>query len=93
MDAIGCRLPRVSRDQARTGRKVAKSELRPGDLVFFDMKLIGRITHVGLYLGADLMAHASEKHGVIIVPFSKQYFQRRYVPARRVLPDTRGTGG
>jgi hypothetical protein len=91
MDQMGkkapdeCELPRVSRHQALAGSKVAATALEPGDLVFFDMKHTGRIDHVGLYLGADLMAHASATRGVIIVPLSSPYFQARFVTARRVL--------
>lgn len=85
LNNVGCELPRVSRDQARMGHMVRKSDLQPGDLVFFDMELKGLISHVGLYLGGDLMAHASSSRGVIIIPFSNRYFQQRFVTARRVL--------
>lgn len=90
LNNIGCDLPRVSRDQARMGRKVKKTDLQPGDLVFFDMELKGVISHVGLYLGGDLMAHASSSRGVIIIPFSNRYFQQRFVTARRVLDEEAG---
>lgn len=87
---VGCVIPRVSRDQARIGRRVRVSDLQPGDLVFFDMELKGHISHVGLYLGGDLMAHASSSRGVIIIPFSNRYFQQRFVMARRVLTQETG---
>jgi len=85
LNNVGLDLPRVSRDQARMGRKIKQSELQPGDLVFFDMEFKGFISHVGLYLGGDLMAHASSSRGVIIIPLSNRYFQQRFVTARRVL--------
>lgn len=90
LNDVGCKLPRMSRDQARMGRMVKKSDLQPGDLVFFDMELKGLISHVGLYLGGDLMAHASSSRGVIIIPFSNNYFQQRFVTARRVLKGEAG---
>ncbi|WP_027368161.1 C40 family peptidase [Desulfocurvibacter africanus] len=87
---VGCVIPRVSRDQAKIGRRIKVSDLQPGDLIFFDMELKGHISHVGLYLGGDLMAHASSSRGVIIIPFSNSYFQQRFVMARRVLTQEAG---
>ncbi|MFW5837017.1 MAG: C40 family peptidase [Desulfovibrionaceae bacterium] len=85
MQENGYRIPRVSRDQAKIGEKVDQDALKLGDLVFFDTKGEGRITHVGLYLGGNLMAHASSSKGVIIVLFSNRYFQSRYEGARRIV--------
>jgi len=81
----GYRVPRVSGNQARVGTPVYKNQLQLGDLVFFDTKGSGRITHVGFYLGGNLMAHASSSKGVTIVFFSNRYFQSRYVTARRII--------
>ncbi|MFI1583449.1 C40 family peptidase [Embleya sp. NPDC020630] len=47
-------LPRTSQEQVRAGRPVAKSELRPGELVFFYSDL----HHVGIYIGGGKMIHA-----------------------------------
>ncbi|MGW9213324.1 NlpC/P60 family protein [Embleya sp. NPDC055664] len=47
-------LPRTSQEQVRVGRPVAKSELQPGDLVFFYSDL----HHVGIYIGGGKMIHA-----------------------------------
>ncbi|MBT8490148.1 MAG: C40 family peptidase [Deltaproteobacteria bacterium] len=81
----GYRIPRVSRDQAKAGTSVYKNNLKLGDLVFFDTKGRGRITHVGLYLGGNLLVHASSSKGVTIVLFSGRYFQSRYVTSRRIV--------
>ena len=81
----GYLIPRVSRDQAKKGAPVYKNQLQLGDLVFFDTKGQGYITHVGFYLGGNLMVHASSSKGVTIVLFSNRYFQSRYVTARRVV--------
>ncbi|RJL32663.1 NlpC/P60 family protein [Bailinhaonella thermotolerans] len=50
----GISLPHYTGAQYRMGRKVARSQLRPGDLVFFYSDL----HHVGLYLGDGTMVHA-----------------------------------
>ncbi|MEV7179689.1 NlpC/P60 family protein [Kitasatospora sp. NPDC093679] len=51
--AGGVSLPRVSQDQWNAGRHVAKSDLQPGDLVFFS-----NLQHVGIYIGGGKMIHA-----------------------------------
>ena len=53
--AAGVRLPRTSQAQFRVGKKVAKSDLRKGDLVFF----YRGISHVGIYAGNGTVLHAS----------------------------------
>src|SRR5262245_9324521 len=78
-------LPRVSRDQYRTGRSVSKAELVPGDLVFFDTKDCGRITHVGIYTGGGNFVHASTGKGVTYSELGQKIYQRAYRGARRVL--------
>jgi cell wall-associated NlpC family hydrolase len=51
--AGGVSLPRVSQDQWNAGQHVAKSDLQPGDLVFFS-----NLQHVGIYIGGGKMIHA-----------------------------------
>lgn len=52
--AAGVSLPHSSRAQFGYGRKVSRSQLQPGDLVFF----YSPISHVGIYIGNNLMLHA-----------------------------------
>jgi cell wall-associated NlpC family hydrolase len=52
--AAGVSLPHSSRAQSQLGRQVSRSELQPGDLVFF----YSPISHVGLYIGNGMMVHA-----------------------------------
>ncbi|MEW6672458.1 MAG: C40 family peptidase [Thermodesulfobacteriota bacterium] len=85
MQENGYLIPRVSRDQAKVGSPVSMGELQLGDLVFFDTKNEGWINHVGLYLGGNLLAHASSSKGVTIVLFSDRYFQSRYIEGRRIV--------
>lgn len=49
-------LPRVSRQQATVGRYVSRSELKPGDLIFWGSP----VHHVGMYLGDGKYIHAPE---------------------------------
>lgn len=78
-------LPRVSRDQAKVGKKVAKSNLRRGDLVFFDTSASRPgIDHVAVYIGNNRILHALPKGGVQISKMNS-YWNKKYVTARRVL--------
>ena len=66
-------------------RSVAKSRLRPGDIVFF--KEAGRrrgITHVGLYSGRGNLVHASAYFGKVVE--SKMRYIKGYSGAKRLRP-------
>ncbi|CAL9512865.1 NlpC/P60 family protein [Streptomyces sp. NPDC052644] len=52
--AAGVSLPRTTYSQINAGQRVARSELAPGDLVFF----YPGVSHVGLYIGGGKMIHA-----------------------------------
>ncbi|MFD5077635.1 NlpC/P60 family protein [Streptomyces sp. NPDC058371] len=52
--AAGISLPRTTYAQINAGRRISRSELRPGDLVFF----YSGISHVGIYVGDGQMIHA-----------------------------------
>jgi hypothetical protein len=83
-EKFGISLPHQTKSQAKKGVKVAKSELRPGDLVFFNTNGKG-ISHVGVYMGNGEFAHSSSKYGVRISKLSEAYYTKRYVTARRIL--------
>ena len=84
VDAAGIRLPRMVPDMYNTGTPIAKSELLPGDLLFFNT--LGYVSHVGMYIGDAMFVHAeNEKTGVIVTPLTKPYYVRTYVGARRHL--------
>lgn len=52
--AVGVHLEHFTGDQIRTGKSVDRSDLKPGDLIFY-----GRpVHHVGIYVGGNTMVHA-----------------------------------
>ncbi|MDR1775802.1 MAG: C40 family peptidase [Actinomycetes bacterium] len=65
---VGVSLPHSSRAQINSGQRVSRSDLQPGDLVFFGSP----IHHVGLYVGGGQMIHAPHSGDVV-----------RYAPAFR----------
>lgn len=74
--AAGVKIPRTSQAQYRSGKKVAKSDLKPGDLVFF----YSGITHVGIYAGGGNVVHAS-RPGKPVATIKMKYMP--YQGARR----------
>ena len=73
---------------ASNGVVVSKSQLMPGDLVFFDSSGSnnGDISHVGIYIGNGQYIHSStSKTGVIISNLNNAYGTSTYVTARRVI--------
>lgn len=66
----GVSLPRVSRAQIGAGERVSRSDLEPGDLVFFGSP----IHHVGIYVGGGNMIHAPRTGDVVkIAPLHSNY--------------------
>ncbi|WP_440091026.1 C40 family peptidase [Pseudomonas putida] len=86
-DVADVDLPRTSNAMAQGhGVKVAKGDLKPGDLIFFNIKS-RRVNHVAIYLGNDRFIHAPRRgKRVSIDTLSKPYWQKHYVVAKRVLP-------
>jgi peptidoglycan DL-endopeptidase LytE len=78
-------LPRMSYDQWRTGFAVGRSDLAPGDLVFFNTDGSGA-SHVGIYLGEGRFVHPSANaRRVVIDSLDAPYYAEHYMGARRVL--------
>lgn len=85
--SIGLTLPRTSQAQYSVGTAVSKSNLRSGDLVFFNTSGRG-VSHVGIYVGNGKFAQSSSSQGVIISSLSQAYWANRYVGAKRVMSTT-----
>ena len=81
----GISLNRVAQDiYSKDGYAVSKSQLQPGDLLFFGYGPYS-VTHMGIYVGNGQMIHASTSTtGVIYSDINSDYYTRRYVGAKRV---------
>ena len=87
-NAAGITLPRTSSAQSKYGTYVSKSNLKAGDLIFFDTvgPNNGAVTHVGIYIGNGQFIHAASGQGkVVINNLNSTYYVNAYVNARRVL--------
>ena len=76
--AAGVALPHSSRAQSQMGVAVSRSELQPGDLVFFGSP----VYHVGIYVGNGKMVHARDFHQPVAVT---SVDIGDYAGARRIL--------
>nr|WP_010131179.1 NlpC/P60 family protein [Microbulbifer agarilyticus] len=81
-DHMGVELPRTTQYQATAGAPIKRTQLRPGDLVFFRTGRRGR--HVGIYLEDGKFLHASVSRGVTISQLTDHYWKSRYWRARRL---------
>ena len=78
---VGIDLPHSSYALYEQGRRVAESNLHPGDILFFE-----GLGHVGLYLGRGRMVHAPQTgRDVEIVRLSSTNYGARLIGARRVI--------
>jgi murein DD-endopeptidase / murein LD-carboxypeptidase len=81
-DKFGIELSRSTRTQVNEGIEVAKSELQPGDLVFFKTGKTDR--HVGVYVGNGKFLHSSIK-GVQYTSLDKPFYKKNYWTSRRII--------
>lgn len=84
--SIGKLLPRSSAEQSKLGMAVELKDLKFGDLIFFNTTGESA-SHVGIYLGDDLFAHASVSFGVTISSLQSSYYAKRFETARRIVND------
>jgi cell wall-associated NlpC family hydrolase len=82
----GITINRTSSTQYTQGTKISKSELQPGDLVFFASASGWYISHVGMYIGNGQFVHASSGSGVVkISDLSNWYYSTYYYGAARMI--------
>lgn len=98
-NGLGVQLPRTAREQYAAVERISKSDLEPGDLVFF--RYFGKIDHVGIYLGRysgsgslngrEIFINAASKGprtGVVVSALDEPYWRRHYSSSGRFLPSS-----
>ena len=81
---VGLILPRRAEQQAASTQKIERSELQPGDLVFFNT-MRRAFSHVGIYVGEGKFIHAPKPGAEVRVEdMGVSYWNRRFDGARRV---------
>ncbi|MEY3922759.1 MAG: Murein DD-endopeptidase MepH precursor [Pseudomonadota bacterium] len=85
--SVGLVLPRRAEEQAKVTEEISRSELKPGDLVFFNT-LKRTFSHVGIYVGDGKFIHAPRPGKAVRVDDMREaYWQKRFNGARRVQID------
>ena len=84
-DSIGTALPRTAREMSEVGQQIDTTQLKPGDLVFFNT-MRRTFSHVGIYLGDNHFMHAPRTGAEVRVEsMESSYWMNRYNGARRIL--------
>ena len=84
----GIELPRSTREMINLDApKIKRSELQPGDVVFFNNRGRGRVSHAGIYIGDDQFIHSSSSRsgGVRVDSLDSKYWRASFMQAKRVL--------
>jgi cell wall-associated NlpC family hydrolase len=78
--SVGIKLPHSSRAQSKLGRAVSRSELKPGDLIFW----YHPVHHVGMYIGNGKIVHARNTRSDLVIQSLSSY-PAPYAGARRIV--------
>lgn len=86
--ALGLDLPRTTQELSQLGERLKRTQLKAGDLVFFNTRRRA-YSHVGIYLGGDRFLHAPSRGGKVrIEDLSARYWTKRFNGGRRVVSNT-----
>jgi lipoprotein Spr len=78
----GFSIPRTAREQYNLTTRISRTELKEGDLIFFNTR--GGISHVGVYLQNNKFVHASTSGGVMISDIFDEYWARKFIGVGRL---------
>ena len=81
----GIALPRTAKQQFDMSRRISRTELKEGDLLFFNTT--GGVSHVGMYLTNNKFVHASSSNGVTISDMFDPYYASRLIGVGRVTEE------
>lgn len=81
-NAAGVNVSGSAADIARRGKEIPRSDVRPGDLIFFNT-MNRSFSHVGIYIGDARFVHAPSSNGrVRIDRLDNRYYAQRYEMTR-----------
>lgn len=85
LKSVGISAYRTPADQYKMGSYVEKSDLQPGDIVFFQNTYKSGISHVGIYVGNGKFIHAPNSRSVVsYADLNSTYYTQHYYGARRM---------
>ncbi len=84
-NSAGVLLPRTAAMQYEIGKEIKEiGDLQFGDLVFFNTRRSVYVSHVGIYLGNNLFAHASSRYGVTLSSFNSTFYRTQFIGGKRL---------
>jgi lipoprotein Spr len=78
----GFSIPRTAREQYNLTSRISRTELKEGDLIFFNTR--GSVSHVGIYLQNNKFVHASTSGGVMISDIFDEYWVKKFIGLGRL---------
>ena len=78
----GLSIPRTAKEQYNLTNRISRTQLKEGDLIFFNTR--GGISHVGVYLQNNKFVHASTSGGVMISDIFDDYWARKFIGVGRL---------
>lgn len=87
-EEAGMSLPRSSREMINIDAPLVKrTDLEPGDLLFFSTAGRGRVSHAAIYLGDNQFIHSSSRRsgGVRVDSLDDTYWSKTFIEAKRAL--------
>jgi len=82
LSAFGLAVPRTAFEQFKAAFHISATEMREGDLVFFNTT--GGVSHVGIYMGNNKFVHASVARGVTVSDLFDPYYLKRFLGIGRI---------
>jgi len=82
LTAFGMTIPRTAYEQYRVANRISATEMKEGDLVFFNTT--GGVSHVGIYLRNNKFIHASSSKGVVVSDLFDPYYLKRFLGVGRI---------
>ena len=80
----GIKIPRSTKTQLRYAKKIPRTALQSGDLVFFKISK-RKVSHVGIYIGENRFVHSpSPGKRVHVSSLENPYWSKHYIRAGRI---------
>ncbi len=86
LQSTNYKLPRSTSEQIKVGETISQQNMKFGDLIFFNTTGVNP-SHVGIFIGDNMFAHASQAYGVTISSFESSYYKKHFTEARRLSND------
>ncbi len=83
--ALGVTLPRTSYEMSNVGEDVDRANLKFGDLLFFETRGKGRVSHVAIYMEDGYFVHSGSKTGVAVASLDTEFYSTHLLKCKRVL--------